>query len=302
MPVSIRPSIVSLIEAGFRQYFVDMFAEARRPPSRAAGRLRKFYGNAGRAVAFALDQHVAVRHMRLRERLRHIVDGPRRHARAHQIAAEIVGLEAGQRALEFGAKGGDMFQPVGVGAETRIVEQILARHLLAETAELAVVENTQKNLTIAGCEFVVRRDVGMGAAEPAGDVARAEPVGRVRDQQIERGVEQRHLDALAHSGALARRQRQQHAGERIVSGDVIDNGNADAGGAGLLRAVDAHQARTSPAAPRRNRAARRAARRRRSRRWRNRPAAESAWTEHQSRYPSAPWCRAGNSPPARPHL
>ena len=152
-----------------------MFTEARWPPSRAAGRLRKFYGDAGCAVAFAFDQHVAVHHMWLRERLRHIVHRPCRHACAHQIAAEIVGLEAGQRALEFGAKGGDMCQPVGVGAETRIVEQIFARHLLAETTELAVVENTQKDLTIASCEFVVRRDVGMGAAEPAGDDVRAEP-------------------------------------------------------------------------------------------------------------------------------
>src|SRR5262245_1115870 len=79
----------------------------------------------------------------------------RGHTGTHQLAAEIVGLEGGQRPLQFGAERRDVVEPVGIGPETRIVEQIAAPHLLAEAAELAVIEDTEKYLAVGGRELVV---------------------------------------------------------------------------------------------------------------------------------------------------
>src|SRR5258708_5302603 len=141
-----------------------MLAEARRSRSGLAWRLRKFHRNAGCTVALAFDQHLAMRHVRLRECLRHRVDGAGGDAGWHQMVAEFVGFETGQRAFELCAKCGDMLEPIGIAAETRIPEQIVASNLLAEAAKLAIIDDAKKDLAVTGRKLVVRRDVGMGTA------------------------------------------------------------------------------------------------------------------------------------------
>jgi hypothetical protein len=94
-----------------------------------------------------------------------VFTAPAGHAASHQVMAEILDLEAGQRALDLGAQHGGILQACGVRAEARIFQQILALHLPAEAAKLAVVDDAEKELAVAGRELVVRRDVGVGAAE-----------------------------------------------------------------------------------------------------------------------------------------
>ncbi|KAG0771912.1 hypothetical protein G6F22_016106 [Rhizopus arrhizus] len=71
----------------------------------------------------------------------------------------------------------------------------------------------------------------MGAAQQSGYVLCVHPVGGVRHQQAERGVEQGGIHALAAPGARAVVQRQQDARLRGVARQVVHDGDADAGGA-----------------------------------------------------------------------
>ncbi|KAG0747384.1 hypothetical protein G6F24_015554 [Rhizopus arrhizus] len=81
----------------------------------------------------------------------------------------------------------------------------------------------------------------MGAAQQSGYVLCVHPVGGVRHQQAERGVEQGGIHALAAPGARAVVQRQQDARLRGVARQVVHDGDADAGGAAGGVSVHAHQ-------------------------------------------------------------
>ena len=102
-------------------------------------------------------------------------------------------------------------------AEARVLQQVLALHLSAEAAKLAVVDDAEKELAVAGRRTCRKARCWDGRCR--GGLAmrpELEPVGGVRDEQAERGVEQRGLDPLAPSqSAGGRRQGQQDAGEAL---------------------------------------------------------------------------------------
>ena len=69
--------------------------------------------------------------------------------------------------------------------------------VLAEAAELSVIDHTQKNLAIGAAIPVVGSDTGMRASEEPWCAARVHPVDRLRHQDAERAVKERGFNPLA---------------------------------------------------------------------------------------------------------
>ena len=175
-----------LIEAGFRQDFAGMFAEARRPAPAPPGVCASFTGMPGArwpSLSTSMSRCATCGCANACGTVLTAPAGTPARIRSRQRSSDLKPASVRSSSARSAC---DMPEPFGVGAKTRIVEQIVAPDLLAEPAELAVVEDAEKDLAVAGRELVVGRDVRMRAAEQAGRAARAEPVGRVRHQQAER--------------------------------------------------------------------------------------------------------------------
>ena len=157
------------------------------------------------AIGAVLDQHAAMRRMVLREGLRDRVDGTGGHADAHQVAAQGLDREVRERLLPAR-------HAARPGARRRLA--LVAKRASAARSGRAICAQSLRNwsslatpeedLAVAGRELVVGADVRMRAAEQARRAARLEPVGRMRNEQRQPGVEQRGLDMLAGAGAFAR--------------------------------------------------------------------------------------------------
>ena len=189
-----------LIEAGFRQDLAAVLAEARRPAAGAARRLAR--ASRGCRARDGRPGRPACRDGRraaCANACGTVLTGAGRHAAAHQLAAELLDLEAGQRRVRVRrAAQRDARRGRRWCAKRGSSQQVRRADLLAEAAELAVVDDAEEDLAVAGVELVVRRDVGMGAAEAAAAcVPEQSQLAACGTSRLKRGVEQRDLDALA---------------------------------------------------------------------------------------------------------
>lgn len=208
--------------------------------SRRPGRPRQPHGRAQAGVVARAHDHLPVRAVRVRQRLRHREHGARGHAGAHQGVAQRAAVVAGDGRLDGAPQCIAVREARGVGREALVLRQALQPHVAAEAPELPVVEDADEQLAVARAKLVVGRDVGVGAAQQPGAFLRGEPVRRVRQQQAERRVVQRRLHALPLAGARPRQQRHEDRRQRHVAGEVVHHRDAHAGRARGGVAVDAH--------------------------------------------------------------
>ena len=146
-------------------------------------------------MASAFEPHVAMGGVRLLERLLDAVDGP---------AGTPARINSRQRSSDL--KVASVPSSSARSAATWLIRRALVRkraspagrahQVLTAPAKLAVVAHAEEDLGVAGRELVVRRDVGMRAAEAAGRLARAASSPRAERAGKAR-VEQRGFHALS---------------------------------------------------------------------------------------------------------
>ena len=111
--------------------------------------------------------------------------------------------------------------------------------------ELAVVADRQDHVAVGGREVLVRHDVRVRVAHAARHRAADQVVGGLVGQAGDLHVEQRQVDVLALAGAVAVRERGQHADGGVQAGEDVGQRDADLLRARALLAVgaagDAHQ-------------------------------------------------------------
>ncbi|MNS84578.1 hypothetical protein D3C72_1184100 [compost metagenome] len=180
-----------------------MLRKSGRQAAHARGRLGQARGGADAVITVAIDTHAAMRRMRLLEGLGHAIDRAHRHAQPHQVMADRLARAIAQRVFDGRAQGVAVLQALAVGGEALVFQQRRQPDVVAKFLELAVVHHAQEDVAIAAGKAVVGRDVGMRAAHQPGCALRVHPVGGVRHQQAQRGVEQGHVHALALARAGA---------------------------------------------------------------------------------------------------
>src|SRR5262249_15751298 len=136
----------SFLSLELRQDFSGMLIDFGRRGSRRARRVRQLHRDAGAAIVVALDQHLAGGDVRWGEGLGHVVDRSGGHAVAHQGGAELLDRRAGQDALDLVAESVAVLQPLRIGREARVACELGLADLRAEAAELAVIDDAQKQL------------------------------------------------------------------------------------------------------------------------------------------------------------
>ena len=148
-------------------------------------------------------------------------------------------------ALHDIGKGGAVQHPVGIGFKTRVVGQFLLAHMLAETAELAVVADGDNHMTVQGLERLIRRHVGVPGAGAHRRRSAGEIILRLVGQPAHLRVQKRHIDMLAVAGLFPVVEGGQDADGRIHAGGQIRHREANPlrPGAGIAigDAGDAHQ-------------------------------------------------------------
>ncbi len=132
-----------------------------------------------------------------------------------------------------------------VGGETFVARPLaLARHV-AELRELAVVAHGQDHVAVGGREILVRHDVRVRVAHAARHRAADQVVGGLVGQAGDLHVQQRQVDVLARAGAVAVRERGQHADGGVQAGEDVGERDAHLLRPGPLFALgaagDAHQ-------------------------------------------------------------
>ena len=103
--------------------------------------------------------------------------------------------------------------------EPRVRRELAERRARAELREHRVGADADVDLAVARREHAVGGEEGEAAAELAGQVAGAGVVGDEVADQVQRGVVQRGLDALADAGAVAHAQREHDAERGVGAGD-----------------------------------------------------------------------------------
>ena len=82
-------------------------------------------------------------------------------------------------------------------------------------------------MAVGGGKDLIGHDIGVGVAETMRSGARGQVVHRLIGQHPDLGVEQRHIDMLPLTGALAVGQCRLDGDDRVEAGEDIDIGDAD---------------------------------------------------------------------------
>ena len=97
-----------------------------------------------------LDQHVARRGLRVRERLRDIVDRAARHARRLQHRDPVLGVRAAQHTLDLGLQRLLVLVAQRVGLEQRVLGEVGAVERLGQLDEEPVIAGGDDEVAVGG--------------------------------------------------------------------------------------------------------------------------------------------------------
>ncbi|KAG0775465.1 hypothetical protein G6F22_013281 [Rhizopus arrhizus] len=226
-------------------------AQHRRRAAVRHGRRRKMQRVADQVGATGLrighrHAHAALQDLRVGEHVGHPVDRPARHGQRFQRAQPVRAGMLRHLRLDLRDQGFTRGQARGVGGIARVVSQLGAADGAAEPPELPVVAHGDDDVAVAGGEVLVGHDVGMRVAQAIGCVAAGQVVHGLIGQRGHLHVQQRHVDVLACSGAVAMRQRGLDAGGGVQARQDVGQRHAHLQRAGpgfaVAAAGDAHQA------------------------------------------------------------
>ena len=218
-----------------------MLRKGRRRAPHRTGRACEFDCHPGHADAILLDTHGAVGCVRVGHRLIDCLHRAGWHTGCHQQRAQGRGIKLRQRCFNLSTHRCAVGHARAAIGKARITDPFITADGGAKFAELAVVDHTQKQFAIARGVFVVGRNIRMAAAGAQRHLARRRPIGRMRNQQAERGVVKADVEQLPAARMVAFGQCRHHAEGAVQSGDNIDQRDADARRTARRLAIDAHQ-------------------------------------------------------------
>ena len=151
-----------------------------------------------RAFDGVLDLHHHLPRLRLLARQRLGVGVDRRCGNPHrqQGLDPIVGAARRQRGLDFLDQRDAVLQPVDVGQEPRIVQQVFAANYATQAAPQLLVSGADDEWAISGAHGLVRGAHPVRAADRRRHLARPPVFGDFPDRQAERAFKQRRIDVL----------------------------------------------------------------------------------------------------------
>src|SRR5208337_2325488 len=148
-----------------------------------------------------------------------------------------------QRSIYFFGEGGAIFYAAAAAFESFVVGQFGAAEHADELLPHRLVAACYVERAVGRLEDAVRRRQRMIVAGGRGRHAGFEIDSRRPGQDADDGLEQRGLDALAATVAMARFEREQDSLRGENSAEQIADGDADAGRPALDGARHAHQTR-----------------------------------------------------------